>query len=154
MEETGKDILLRCPESKSYNIMFSLLDAGYNPNSAYREIDGGESLLLLLMIEKAPTEIIKKLVENYEVNVNRKNREGVTPLIMAVAKGRIDLLEFFISKKANINSYYYVAKKSTTYTALDDAEELEIPNKEKIIEILKKNGALSSKDLKKETDKI
>ena len=85
--------------------------------------------------EKYDVEAVKKAIEN-GADVNAKNSEGETILILAAYDGTIDIVELAILKGADVN-----AKKDGGYTALDIAESHYYAD---IMDLLKKHGGIFS----------
>ena len=87
-------------------------------------------LTALTVVEKR--EIAKILLDN-NADINKKGRDGYTPLMMAVRRANINLIEFFIENNADINM-----EDPEKNTALIIAAQ---NHKDDIFELLLKNGA-------------
>ncbi|MBP1839058.1 ankyrin repeat domain-containing protein [Formosa algae] len=83
--------------------------------------------LLCTSIAKGNTEIVKKLIESGE-DVNKKSN-GLTPAMYAAKYNRVDILNYLISRGANLKS-----KCDLGYTALDYAKATNATDAQHIIE--------------------
>ena len=90
-------------------------------------------LTALTVVEKI--EIAKILLDN-NADINKKGRDGYTPLMMAVRRDNINLVEFFIENNADLNMYDPEGNTALIVAAQN--------HKYDIFELLLKNGADSS----------
>ena len=87
-------------------------------------------LTALTVVEKI--EIAKILLDN-NADINKKGRDGYTPLMMAVRRDNINLVEFFIENNADLNMYDPEGNTALIVAAQN--------HKDDIFELLLKNGA-------------
>ncbi|SUW07618.1 ankyrin repeat-containing protein [Brachyspira pilosicoli] len=100
--------------------------------------DGG--LTALTVVEKR--EVAKILLDN-NADINKKGRDGYTPLMMAVRRDNINLIEFFIENNADLDMYDPEGNTALIIAAKN--------HKNDIFELLLKNGAdpsINNEDLK------
>lgn len=90
--------------------------------------DGG--LTALTVVEKIE---IAKILLNNNADINKKGRDGYTPLMMAVRRDNINLIEFFIENNANLNMFDPEGNTALIIAAKN--------HKNDIFELLLKNGA-------------
>lgn len=90
--------------------------------------DGG--LTALTVVEKI--EIAKILLDN-NADINKKGRDGYTPLMMAVRRDNINLIDFFIENNADLDMYDPEGNTALIIAAKN--------HKNDIFELLLKNGA-------------
>ncbi|TVL63531.1 ankyrin repeat domain-containing protein [Brachyspira hyodysenteriae] len=89
-----------------------------------------KGLTALTVVEKI--EIAKILLDN-NADINKKGRDGYTPLMMAVRRDNINLVEFFIENNADLNMYDPEGNTALIVAAQN--------HKYDIFELLLKNGA-------------
>ena len=77
-------------------------------------------------------EIAKILLDN-NADINKKGRDGYTPLMMAVRRDNINLVEFFIENNADLDMYDPEGNTALIVAAQN--------HKYDIFELLLKNGA-------------
>lgn len=97
-------------------------------------------LTALTVVEKR--EIAKILLDN-NADINKKGRDGYTPLMMAVRRENINLIEFFIENNADLDMYDPEGNTALIIAAKN--------HKDDIFELLLKNGAdpsINNEDLK------
>ena len=104
-------------------------------------------LTALTVVEKI--DIAKILLDN-NADINKKGRDGYTPLMMAVRRDNINLIEFFIENNADINMFD--TEGNTALIIANTALIIAAKNhKDDIFELLLKNGAdpsINNEDLK------
>ncbi|MBL7471733.1 ankyrin repeat domain-containing protein [Robertkochia sediminum] len=81
----------------------------------------------------ASLEMVKLLVEN-GADIDKSNHLNFTPLMRAVASGKIDIVEYLITKNANINAQTDFGRYSPLHYACSR-------NNMQIVELLLENGA-------------
>ncbi len=97
-------------------------------------------LTALTVVEKR--EIAKILLDN-NADINKKGRDGYTPLMMAVRRENINLIDFFIENNADLNMFDPEGNTALIIAAKN--------HKYDIFELLLKNGAdpsINNEDLK------
>ena len=97
-------------------------------------------LTALTVVEKI--EIANILLDN-NADINKKGRDGYTPLMMAVRRDNINLIDFFIENNADINMFDPEGNTALIVAAKN--------HKDDIFELLLKSGAdpsINNEDLK------
>lgn len=119
--KSPEDLLL---ETGSQELLFELFESSNN---------NGKNIFHTLC-EKSPDKLMQTL-EDYDISgiIEKKDRNGFTPLLKAVAAGNRDLVEFFIDNGADID-----AKKDDGFNPLLEAV---YNNDIKMVELLAAYGA-------------
>lgn len=97
-------------------------------------------LTALTVVEKI--EIANILLDN-NADINKKGRDGYTPLMMAVRRDNINLIDFFIENNADLNMFDPEGNTALIVAAKN--------HKDDIFELLLKSGAdpsINNEDLK------
>ena len=124
-------------ESGDLNGVKNLLNGNMNLNKTSL---GGKSPLHLAA-EKGYKEITSLLLDN-GVQIDFENWSSKTALHFAVEKGHIEIVDLLLINGANVNA---INKGFPSGTSLDLASRLK---RKKIVNLLRKNGGLTAKELK------
>lgn len=114
----------------SLYLILYLLMLGYTDDS--KAIFGGGIGSLVKASKNGNIEKVKKLIKN-DVNVNGKNRKGVTPLIEAAEYGRIDIVRVLIKSGAEVNSTANEGSTALSFAAWKGRYD--------VVKVLLSNGA-------------
>ena len=87
-------------ESKAIEIMEKLINLNCNPY----QLNLDNETILFEAASLGKLSICKYLIELLNFKINKSNNLGQTPLFCAAKYGFIDIIEYFLSQKANINS--------------------------------------------------
>jgi ankyrin repeat protein len=101
---------------RHYDVMEYLLEMGakmQNPGSRYDVIH--------VAVKTDSLEFVKDLVDNFELDLNRKSGQGKYPIHYALEMGNTDILNYMVSKGVDVskksddgfNSLYYVSDYTT-----------------------------------------
>ncbi len=95
--DNSKYFFFLCYTSTSEKIEEFLEKSSLNPKDI-KDKSNRNALIILAMSSKM--EIIKMLIEKYKLNINHKNRNGITSLMAACHSNKGKIVKFLL-KKAN-----------------------------------------------------
>ncbi len=99
-------LLLIAHQQKDNQIFTSLLKHGADINQVYE----GETLLTTC-VRLGQLNLIKKLVEEYQVNINDIPKDSQFALEVAIDKGQVEIIRYFMEKKVGINQIKKIDKE-------------------------------------------
>lgn len=86
--------------------MTILLEHGADPNLT----DGSENTALHYAVLAENTSIAAKLL-SYNANIEARNMDDLTPLLLAVSENKQQMAEFLVKKEANIHAANKVKRR-------------------------------------------
>ncbi|XP_072874911.1 ankyrin repeat domain-containing protein 26 isoform X5 [Chlorocebus sabaeus] len=107
---------VQCQEEECATI---LLEHGADPNLA--DVHGNTALHYAVYNEDIP--VATKLLL-YDANIEAKNKDDLTPLLLAVNEKKQQMVEFLIKKKANVNA---ADKLESSHQLISEYKEERIP---------------------------
>lgn len=101
LDTLGKTpLLLIIPEEKQQEMYTLLLSKGAD---SQKKDTFGDSVLHTATLMNVQPEILDLLVK-FKADLNARNKEGVTPLLMAVEMNSLEHIDFYVKKGADINA--------------------------------------------------
>jgi ankyrin repeat protein len=76
-----------------------LYDNGANVN----ELDSEGNSCVHMLVTIGNLRWLKFLIKNFDINCFQRNNKGNTPFMVACLNGRLEIVEYFISKIPNLN---------------------------------------------------
>jgi ankyrin repeat protein len=129
-EDENNDTLLLYSISDSDSIIYNYLIQ--NKANIYLTNDEGENIIHAIVFS-GDNKRLQEIVENHDININHKAKDGATPLLLAISLNKTEIAQLLISYGADIN----IADEDGI-TPLHLAVQSENLN---LVEYLLKNGA-------------
>lgn len=109
-QDSGESALLRAAFRKLSNVVDLLLQYGADPKHADKE----ENTPLLVAAKEDSIECATTLLDVGQVDINWRNKRDKSALTCAIKKGKIDMVNFLLGRKALVtNRDKKLAKRST-----------------------------------------
>lgn len=99
--KSGRNILMAAISGGNMDMIKNVMET--RPELIKKRNKNGESAIHFAAASEQSTENLKLVVE-HGANVNAKNKQGVTPLMIAVSNDDIEAVKFLLSKGADINA--------------------------------------------------
>ena len=121
LDSIGKTpFLLIIPKEKQYAMYNTLLL--YNANAAEKDMFG-DTVLHVATMAKVGTDVLNLLV-NHGAPVNERNKQGVTPLALAVEHKILDHVQFYAQAGADINAEDMQGNTPLTRALESDSDQM------------------------------
>lgn len=115
----GYTPLMKAAERNHLDVMRVLLDKGAKPNEVKIPEKDHDTALHLAVKENA-TEAVTLLIQK-GANVNSKNSDGFTPIMLAIEKENISMIQKLLEAKADLNQVSYYG--DTIFTLIENKPE-------------------------------
>ena len=99
-ENEGNDTLLLYSISYEKSNVYKYL---LHNNANFNLLNDDEENIIHAIVFSGDIKRLKEIIENYDVNINHKSKDGSTPLLLAISLEKINIAELLINYGADVN---------------------------------------------------